>query len=158
MVVNDPAADLDRRAQEWEHQLADHSLGAIAAFAASLAATEGDAWDDGHLDIATRAYEARRFLLADRVIHWAVPWLLAAGETEKSQFLLDLGDVMRVAPVLPGREGLILEGEDSYGPLQQRGSIWSGWVEGFEKDPPDELQDFWSDLGTRHAGADRRPR
>lgn len=151
MVIYDPGSDLDRRAGEWGHQFPGHDLGSIALFAAALAQTEADAWDDGTLDVATRAYEARRFLLSDRVIHWAVPWLLASDEADDAGFLLDLGDEMRVAPALPGREGLVAKGEDSYGPLDQTGGIWSGWV-GVSAEP-ENPHGFWTDLAELHAGS-----
>ena len=146
----DPGVDLDRRASEWGHSLPSHDLGSLALFAAALAHTEADAWDHGTFDIATRAYEARRFLLGDRIVHWAVPWLLAAGSEDDAKFLLDLSDEMRVAPVLTGREGLLLEGEDGFGPLTQTGGIWSGWVGPSEE--PADLHHFWTDLATQHPG------
>ena len=151
MLTYDPESDLDRRAGEWGHQFAEHDLGSIALFAGALAQTEANAWDDGTLDIATRAYEARRFLLSDRIIHWAVPWLLASGDADDAEFLLDLGDEMRVAPALPGHEGLVAKGEDSYGSLDQTGGIWSGWV-GVSAQPED-LQGFWTDLAEQHPGS-----
>lgn len=147
----DPAADLDRRADEWGHQLAKHDLGAIALFAAALARTEADAWDNGTFDIATKAYEARRFLLSDRIIHWAVPWLLAGGSGDEAEFLLDLGDGMRVAPELPGSEGLQVAGEDSFGPLVQEGGLLSGWV-GLSE-PPGDLEGFWNQMAIDHPGS-----
>jgi len=150
MGTYDPGSDLDRRAAEWGHRLASHDLGAIALFAAALAHTEADAWDDGTLDVATRAYEARRFLLGDRIVHWAVPWLLATGSGDDAVFLLDLGDEMRVAPELSGREGLVVKGEDSLGPLSQDGGIWSGWIE--QSEPPADLPGYWTDLARRHPG------
>jgi len=147
----DPGSDLDRRAAEWGHQLANHDLGAIALFAAALAHTEADSWDDGTFDIATRAYEARRFLLGDRIIHWAVPWLLAEGPGDVASFLLDLGDEMRVAPALPGNEGLQVAGEDSFGPLVPRDGLLSGWVTLSE--PPEDLGRFWNQMATDHPGS-----
>lgn len=147
----DPGSDLDRRAAEWGHQLAGHDLGAIALFAAALAHTEADAWDDGTFDIATKAYETRRFLLGDRIVHWAVPWLFAEGSGDVAQFLLDLGDEMRVAPELPGHEGLHVAGEDSFGPLVQMNGLFSGWVELSE--PPKDLERFWNQMATDHPGS-----
>ena len=150
MRTYQPGSDLDRRAAEWSHQLASHDLGAIALFAAALAHTEADAWDDGTLDVATRSYEARRFLLGDRIVHWAVPWLLATGSGDYAQFILDLGDEMRVAPALTGREGLVMAGEDSLGPLAQTGGIWSGWIE--QSEPPTDIPGYWTSLAKRHPG------
>ncbi len=150
MVIYNPGSDLGRRAGEWGHQLTGHDLGSIALFAAALAQTEGDAWDDGTFDLALRAYEARRFLLNDRIIHWAVPWLMAVGGERDALFLLDLGDEMRVEPALTGREGLVVRGEDSFGPLDQTGGVWSGWV-GVSAQP-DDLHGFWTDLADDHPG------
>lgn len=142
VVFHDPSDDLHRRARDWAHELPDHDLSSLAEFAAGLAFSEAEAWMSDSADVATRAYEERRFLLRDRIIHWAVPWLEAVrlhydrhGVTAKSDrdFLLDLGDEMRVAPLLPGKEGLFLEGHDSYGPTgphdghhRHLHSLWSG--------------------------------
>lgn len=150
MGTYDPGSDLDRRASEWSHRLASHDLGAVALFAAALAHTEAEAWDDGTFDVATRAYESRRFLLGNRIVHWAVPWLLAGGSGDDAGFLLELGDEMRVAPVLTGREGLVVKGEDSLGPLIQDGGIWSGWTD--QSAPPPDLPGYWTDLARRHPG------
>jgi hypothetical protein len=151
MVIYNPGSDIDRRAREWGHQLVGHDLGSLALFAAALASTEAGAWDDGTLDVATRAYEARRFLLSDRIIHWAVPWLLSSGAVDDADFLLDLGDEMRVAPALAGREGLVVEGEDAFGPLDQSDGIWSGWVGSSTQ--PDDIHGFWTKLAEQHPGS-----
>ena len=144
VVFHDPADDLHTRAQEWAHEFEEHDLSSLAAFACGLALSEAEAWDSGSADVATRAYEGRRYLLGDRIIHWAVPWLEAVrlqdeqhaetAETDRD-FLLDLGDEMRVAPLLPGSEGLVLEGYDSFGPIEHEHhghlrSLWSGalWI------------------------------
>ena len=142
VVFYDPGEDLNKRVGDWGHRLPDHDLASLAGFAAALARTEAEGWDSGAGDIATRAYEARRFLLGDRVLHWAVPWLDAVGQSyaryrdhahTDRDFLLNLADEMRVAPTIPGREGLVAEGEDSFGPLDTNAdrdawvsSLWSG--------------------------------
>lgn len=144
VVHFDPADDLNRRASRWEHSLEGHDLAALGHFAAALAQTEAEDWKSGTGVVATRAYEARRFLIGERIIHWAVPWLDTVGRCYPEHrdralpdrdFLLDLGDEMRVASLVPGREGLVLEGEDSFGPLgagEDRvldvRSLWSGHV------------------------------
>lgn len=146
-----------------------HELGALALFAASLAETEAHAWDQSAFDVATRAFESRRFLLADRIVHWAVPWLVFAkslqpGTTRAAQsdidFLLALGDEMRVAPVLTGREGLVIEGEDSYGPLAKVSieSLWAGMVviNTANPPPPDRFAEaarIWSEFAAHHPGS-----
>lgn len=128
----DPADDLDRRAARWSHDLPDHRLGSLAAFAAGLALAEADAWERDEPHIATRAYEDRRFLLGDRIIHWAVPWLDAVAEERPDRrnemldhrtILLEIGDRLRPAPALTEREGTVLEGHDAFGPLDPPGSI-----------------------------------
>lgn len=143
VIFTDPGAELDRRASEWGHTFRDHSLDELGRFAAGLAAVEARSWADEEPIVATRAYEARRRLLADRIIHWAVPWMDSVGRhcpehsdaaLADQRLLLELGDEMRVAPLLPGREGLRPEGEDSYGPTTVTGdqtwlaSLWSGAV------------------------------
>lgn len=142
VVFYDPREDLSRRARNWSHHLSDHTLPSLALFAAGLADMEAGSWSANAADVATRAYESRRFLLGDRVIHWAVPWLDVVGrcypeyrDTAHSDrdFLLLLADEMRVSPVTPGREGLVVDGEDSYGPIRAQAShpdwltsLWSG--------------------------------
>lgn len=142
IVFYDPVRDLAKRAAGWGYELAGPDLGSLALFAAALARAEAEGWQSGIGDVATRAYEARRFLLADRILHWAVPWLDATGRwypqfsdstRDDRDFLLDLADDMRVAPTAPGSEGLVVEGEDSYGRIGRIGdvdrwisSLWSG--------------------------------
>lgn len=170
---SDPAEDLSRRASKWGHKLAGEDLAGLALFAAGLAEAEGLSWVSGGGDLALRAYEARRFLLSDRIIHWAVPWLeavrrrhQACSEAAASDrgFLLRLGDEMRVAPLLPGREGLRPEGEDSYGPTAMTDdgawleSLWSGVVLLDTEDRPDPetydaAADGWVALATAHPGS-----
>lgn len=142
VVFHDPTDDLHRRGRDWNHKFPEHDLSSVAVFAAGLARAEADAWESDSPDVATRAYEERRFLLGDRVIHWVVPWLEAVrlqyegyaptAESDRD-FLLDLGDEMRVAPQLPGSEGLVLDGHDSFGPIEHDHehhrhlhSLWSG--------------------------------
>ena len=176
VVFYDPAANLNRRAGEWGHELPGHDLSSLASFALGLAAAEADAWETGTRDIATRAYEARRFLLADRMVHWAVPWLDTVGRDNDSHretahsdrdILLAFGDEMRVAPLTPGREGLHVEGEDSFGPLDhnQRNlpdwirSVWSGAIV-LKADSSSDLVGLfedaanrWSQLASDHPGS-----
>jgi hypothetical protein len=136
----DPAGDLDRRAHAWGHRFADHGLASLAAFAAGLAHTEAEAWEGDDPVVATRAYATRRHLLGDRILHWAVPWLDAAGRCYPQlrdvahghrDALLGIGDRHRPAPDLGA--SLALPGEDGYGPVDVAGppalrSIWSGMV------------------------------
>ncbi|NND85277.1 MAG: hypothetical protein HKN46_09040 [Acidimicrobiia bacterium] len=62
----------------------------------------------------------RRFLLGDRILHWAVPWMIAVGEpaSDALDALLRLGDLHRPEPELSGNEGLTPPGEDRFGPLE----------------------------------------
>jgi hypothetical protein len=142
VLFHDPAADLERRADRWGHSLSDHGLDALAEFAAGLAAAEGEAWRSGHSDVAVRAFEDRRFLLADRILHWAVPWLETVGRCYPEQRkeahadregLLDVAETMRAAPRLAGPEGVYPSGEDAFGPTELdvplarwMESVWSG--------------------------------
>ena len=123
---HDPTRDLDRRAAKWQHRFDGHGLDELARFAAGLASLEAERWDIDDAVAATAAHEARRFLLGDRMIHWAVPWADMAGRCHHPvraeahrlrDLLLDLGDRMRIAPLLTGDEGLYPPGEDSIGPL-----------------------------------------
>lgn len=138
----DPGADLQRRASEWNHVLPDQTLPSLARFAAGMALAEADAWDGDDPSTATMAYEQRRFLLGDRILHWAVPWLDQMGRCYHDRretlhtardHLLVLGDRHRPAPVLVEGEGLTLPGEDSLGRTaldedldRWLRSIWSG--------------------------------
>lgn len=121
----DPRSDLARRAARWGYAMPDVGLAHLARFAAGLAVTEAEAWESDDPIVATGAFEDRRFLLSDRIIHWAVPWADVAGRCHPSirdhandirDRLLELGDRMRPAPLLTGDEGLYPPGEDSYGP------------------------------------------
>ncbi len=134
VVYFDPAPDLERRARAWKYELPAFGLSDLAVLGAALAQAEADAWyhDEGH--IATRALEDRRFLLGDRLLHWAVPWLAEQGTDsalEAMATLLMLGEEHRPSPLLSGIEGIFAPGEDSYGPVGRRplDSIWCGaWI------------------------------
>lgn len=177
VVFYDPAPDLDRRGHIWGHRFERHDLAAIARFAAALADTEADAWESDHPDIATRAYEARRLLVGDRLIHWAVPWLdamdrrhpehVAAARADRD-LLLWMGDEMRVAPEALRAEGLVVPDQDSYGPVavdvplgELLLSLWSGLVlfgASTQDDPrlPDlytEAVTRWGTLAVQHPGS-----
>lgn len=140
-----PDEDLERRARRWGYRLDARDLADLCRLGASLARAEAEAWDAGNADIATRALEDRRFLLGDRLLHWAVPWLDAAARCHPAQretaepaqlTLLAIGDRLRPAPALTaGTEGLFVPGEDSYGALAPPApladyllSVWSGRV------------------------------
>jgi hypothetical protein len=161
VVFYDPKTDLERRASDWGHTFDAVDLSALALFAAGLAITEAEAWEEETLDVATRAYEARRFLLGDRIIHWAVPWLEAMQARSDCGFLLDLADEMQLAPQLPGREGLQAHGEDSYGPIGvgvgDTRSLWSGAV--ILKSPDDPVHLYrqasarWDELAQARPGS-----
>lgn len=140
----DPTDELTRRARTWSYEVTGGHLSDLARFAAALARAEADAWlaDRGH--IATRAYQDRRFLMGDRILHWAVPWLDAVARqypsanvlaTSTRDQLLLLGELHRPAPALSGTEGLVVPGFDGYGPLATPApfetlmlSVWSGSV------------------------------
>lgn len=138
----DPVEDLAEKARRSGYQLEDETLSSLAGFAAELAESEGRHWENGDADLATRAFEGRRFLVGDRIIHWAVPWLDAVGRCYPGfrepahadrDFLLEVADEMRVDPMIPGREGLVIEGEDAFGRIELvdemnrwLSSLWSG--------------------------------
>lgn len=114
-----PAPDLQRRAMAWDHEFATGELPELLLFGAGLALAESQAWEQDRPDVATRALSDRRFLLGDRILHWAVPWLVAVGAAgeEVRDGLLGLGDLHRPEPELSGNEGLTAPGEDRFGPL-----------------------------------------
>lgn len=175
VVFFDPVQDLTRRASDWGHRLPGADLASLAVFACGLAGLEADAWSTDKPDLATRAYEARRFLFGERMIHWAVPWLDAVGGCYPTlrdaahrdrDTLLALADLMRVAPELPGLEGLLVEGEDSFGPLDMAAgetwarSLWSGaLILGAMGEIVDSTAFYttaamrWADLADRHPGS-----
>lgn len=144
VLMFDPQQDLQRRARQWNYELGEGDLADLARFGAALARAESEAWlsDRGH--IATRAFEDRRFLLGDRILHWAVPWLDAVSRQYPAsseaaiaarKSLLDLAEVHRPAPALSGTEGLVVPGFDGFGPLDSDRpfevallSVWSGAV------------------------------
>jgi len=140
-----PDDDLERRARYWGYEFGERDLADLCRLGAALAKAESEAWQQDEPHIATRAYADRRFLLGDRLLHWAVPWLEAAGRCHPPErpaaeparlTLLELGDRLRPAPVLTvGTEGLFAPGEDSYGPTESPAplpdfmlSVWSGRV------------------------------
>lgn len=172
---HDPAEDLDRRSALWNHRLESHDLAALARFAAGLAAAEADAWEGEARDVALAAFTERRYLVADRLIHWAVPWLYAVATEDPSatpalRRLLELGDVLRPAPRQARGEGVHPPGEDSYGPVdlpvddRLLRSVWSGvvWVRanrpaaGPRSEPSAGAYRSWSrrwtDLAAAHEG------
>jgi hypothetical protein len=163
VVYFDPTDDLASRAARWGYDLPNVSLSDLASFAAGLAEAESAAWFEGTPDIATRAYEERRFLVSDRIIHWAVPWLVGNDGSKDAEFLLVLGDEMRVAPQLADNEGMKPAGEDSYGPMSPdnddrwRTSLWSGaLIPTTEENPVDAYltaAERWSRLAQAHPGS-----
>lgn len=127
----DPGADLSRRGARWAASI-DPSAPALAGFAEALALTEADGWDRDVPDQATRAYEDRRHLVGDRIVHWLVPWLDAVGRCYPEladdahgsrDELLAIAEDMRIAPALAGSEGRFLPGEDALGPIEDAGSL-----------------------------------
>ena len=112
-----PAPDLQRRAMSWSHEFLSGELPELLAFGAGLVAAGRDAAEGGFPDVAARALSDRRFLLGDRILHWAVPWLDAVGSVgeEALGVLLLLGDHHRPAPELSGNEGLTAPGQDLFG-------------------------------------------
>jgi hypothetical protein len=174
VVFFDPSDDLDGRAGDWGHRLERHDLAGIARFAAALADTEASAWEDDHPDVATRAYDTRRRLVGERIIHWAVPWLDAVGSgypehpadaKHDRDLLLHIGDEMRVAPEASRAEGLVVPEQDSFGPVsvdvplnELLLSLWSGLV--LFDDTSEPLADRyvtaerrWRDLAEQHPGS-----
>ncbi len=152
---HDPSGDLARRARNWGLTDLAPDLASLCRFAAALA--EAEAWNEDRPEVATRAYESRRLLLGDRIVHWAVPWLDIAGRChpevrepahDARDRLLDLGDLGRVAVALSGSEGLIIPGEDSLGPLDgdhPLGSLPTGTV---------MVEATWRSLGGDQAEAE----
>lgn len=141
---HDPAEDLERRGERLGLPLASGSLADLAGAAAELARRESAAWAANVPDRAMRAYEERRHLFGDRIVHWAIPWLAAIGRCYPERRpvtqphldgLLSIGDEMRVAPSFGVGEGLHLPGEDALGPIETdadlpefMASLWSGLV------------------------------
>jgi hypothetical protein len=177
----DPGEDLIRRSAAWGFPLESGDLSELSRFAGSLAVTESHAWQAGDVSVATRAYSDRRFLIADRVLPWAVPWLRAVAAwspssadeaTETSQRLLVLGEHHRPAPDLVAGEGMHLPGHDGYGPIVEPravrgrlGSLWGGLVQlrvadARKRRPRDLATDYmaaasdWEDLADGYPGSD----
>ncbi len=128
----DVAGDLAMRADRWGHRMPHNDLAELARFAAALAVTEAEAWERDDAVVATRAFEDRRFLFSDRIVHWAVPWADVAGRCHPDiraqgdrlrDLLLELGERLRPAPVLTGSEGLYPPGEDAFGPTARSGGL-----------------------------------
>ena len=175
VIFYDPSEDIARKGGDWGHDVEDDDLSSLALFAAALAVTEADAWEDSTLDVATRAYESRKFLLGDRIAPWAIPWLDTVGRCypryrEQAHLdrdlLLRLANEARIAPRLPGSEGIFMKGEDSYGPVdpgvhwpEWTGSLWSGAVVLGENPSSGRVDLFedavrrWANLGAEHAGS-----
>ena len=152
---------------EWSYSPGNLSLSDLALFAAGLAKAEADAWELDNEHIATQAYAARRFLLGDRVLHWAIPWLRAVEDFEPikalaSQLtLLAFGELHRPAPLLADGEGITAPGEDSYGPVESDGvlterllSLWSGQVLGGARRSQVEQGDLPADLADSYHAAE----
>lgn len=136
VVYFDPSDDLARRARDAGATAIAPELDGLARFASQLARDESEAWATGVPDAAMRAYHVRRNLVGDRILHWAVPWLESVGRCYPAyrdtahadrDWLLDLGDEMRVLPGFAHGEGLTLPGEDSYGPTSLD-VPWSSWI------------------------------
>lgn len=117
MDVHNPAPDLQRRALRWSHEFRTGELPEVLAFGAGLVGAELEAGNGEQPDIVAKARSDRRFLLGDRVLHWAVPWLDAAGAEPVMAVILQLGDHHRPEPELTGSEGLTVPGEDCFGSL-----------------------------------------
>lgn len=151
----DPREDLNRRGRWWSHRFPSTRLPDVLAFGVALATTEGDAWGSNDPVVATRAFEDRRFLLSDRVIHWLVPLTyVTEGAEPMRDGLLALGDRLRVAPLLTGDEGIHPPGEDSFGPLGTALCLELGprerWI-GLQEAHPGTAR-LWRDLAIRACG------
>lgn len=122
----DPTRLLLAAMDRWHYKPRSFDLPELARFGAYLAAIATDAAACGDDNAATRARVALRRLLADRVLHWAVPWLdaivrsepqVAAQARDARDMFLDLAEQHRAAPVPEGSEGLMVPGFDGYGPM-----------------------------------------
>lgn len=138
----DPTADLRLRGDAWGFVFGAADLAELSRFAGALALVEAEAWRSADGSLATRAYADRRFVFGDRILPWAVPWLIAAARDglsgadraqTTSRQLLQMADHHRPAPDLAVGEGLHLPGHDGYGPQDQPAdltgrlrSLWGG--------------------------------
>ncbi len=122
----DPTRVLVSSMEQWDYRPRSLTLPELARFGGYLAAISADATTRGDDAGARRADIVRRRLLADRVVHWAVPWLdaivrsepaVAAAAQEARNLLLGLAETHQAAPVPKGSEGLLVPGFDSYGPI-----------------------------------------
>lgn len=122
----DPADLLQAAMALWDFRPRTLHLPEILRFGSYLAAIRADAKLVGDERVATRSNVALRRLLADRIVHWAVPWLdaivrsepaVAAMARDARDVLLRLGEEHRAAPVPEGSEGLLVPGFDGYGPV-----------------------------------------
>lgn len=122
----DPTRALVSTMEKWDYRPRTLLLPELSRFGGYLAAISADASMSGDETVARRARIARRRLLADRVVHWAVPWLdaivrsepeVAASAREARDLLLGLAETHQAAPVPEGSEGLLVPGFDGYGPI-----------------------------------------
>ena len=148
----DPLPDLNRRGRWWSHRFPSAAVTDVVAFGAALAQAEKSAWEAGDGVTATRAFEDRRFLLGDRVVHWLVPYsfVIADGEPIR-RIVLEIGDRIRPAPLLTATEGLDPPGEDAFGPLAAPLRIELGSPERWLRladDHPGTAR-LWKDLARR---------
>ena len=169
---HDPSADLEARAARWGFTPVTDCLDEVARFAGGLALAEARARRDGQADIALAAYVERRRLVGDRLVHWAVPWLLAASAQPgddagtAARLLLEVADRLHPVPATGAVEGLYPPGEDSYGPVdppvpidQLLTSVWSGQAAGDTRGCVDRGPDdfaaaalIWRRLAADHPG------
>ncbi len=140
----DPADDLARRARWWRHRFESDHLAEVLAFGVALAQAEVAAWERGDPVVATKAFEDRRFLFSDRIIHWVVPLTYQSDRLAPlREALLGLGERLRPAALLTGDEGIHPPGEDSFGPMDRALRVALGPAE------------RWDDLMASHPGTAR---
>lgn len=148
----DPIDDLQRRGRWWSHRFESDRLADVVAFGVALAEVEVRTWREDDPVVATRAFEDRRFLFSDRLVHWVVPFtfIVDGAETVRRE-LLEMGDRLRPAPLLTGDEGMHPPGEDSFGPLEVDLRVDLGepqrWAELADSHPGTAR--LWRDLGRR---------
>ena len=148
----DPIDDLQRRGRWWSHRFESDRLADVVAFGVALAEVEVRTWRADDPVVATRAFEDRRFLFSDRLVHWVVPLTFVVDEAETiRQALLEMGDRLRPAVLLTGDEGIHPPGEDSFGPLAVDLRVDLGgpqqWTELADSHPGTAR--LWRDLGLR---------